>query len=57
MPIEIDPVCGMTVDSASSDLSFDYDGTTYWFCGKGCQLEFQEDPERYIAPGYKPTME
>ena len=46
--IEIDPVCGMEVDTATSLLSFDHDGTTYWFCGKGCLLEFKEDPVAFL---------
>ena len=33
-----------------------YEGTTYFFCGKGCRLEFEEDPQRYLAPGYQPSM-
>ena len=44
MAIEIDPVCGMSVDTTTSQLSLDHDGTTYWFCGKGCLLDFQDDP-------------
>jgi Cu+-exporting ATPase len=56
MAIEIDPVCGMQVDTATSLLSFEYRGTTYWFCSKGCLLEFQEDPERYLDPSYTPSM-
>jgi Cu+-exporting ATPase len=53
---EIDPVCGMEVDPAASTLSVEYNGKTYWFCGKGCLLEFRDDPERYLAPDYKPSM-
>jgi len=49
MAIETDPVCGMAVDSATSELSFEYDGKTYWFCGKGCLLEFRDDPDRFLA--------
>jgi YHS domain-containing protein len=54
--IAIDPVCGMEVDTSTSLLSFDYDGETYWFCGKGCLLEFREDPERFLDADYEPTM-
>ncbi len=55
----IDPVCGMTVapDAArTKDLHSTYRGTDYYFCGKGCKLEFDEDPERYLDPGYVPSM-
>ena len=56
MAIEIDPVCGMSVDTTTSQLSLDHDGTTYWFCSKGCLLDFQDDPEKYLDPGYSPSM-
>lgn len=49
MAIEIDPVCGMEVDTAMSQLSLDHDGTTYWFCGKGCLLDFRDDPVAFLA--------
>jgi YHS domain-containing protein len=56
MAMEIDPVCGMEVDTTTSLLSIDYDGTTYWFCGKGCMLDFQDDPPKYLDPEYTPSM-
>jgi Cu+-exporting ATPase len=56
MAIEIDPVCGMQVDTATSELSLEHDGTTYWFCGKGCLLDFQDDPATYLSPDYTPSM-
>jgi Cu+-exporting ATPase len=56
MAIEIDPVCGMQVDTTTSLLSFEYNGTTYWFCSKGCLLEFQDDPEKYLDSSYTPSM-
>jgi P-type Cu+ transporter len=56
MAIETDPVCGMQVDTQTTDLKFEHDGTTYWFCGKGCLLEFRDDPEKYLAPDYQPSM-
>jgi Cu+-exporting ATPase len=49
MAIEIDPVCGMEVDSATSVLSLEHDGTTYWFCGKGCLLDFRDDPAAFLG--------
>jgi Cu+-exporting ATPase len=54
-----DPVCGMTVDPAtarSAGLVTEHGGQTYYFCGKGCLLEFRDDPERYLDPGYVPSM-
>ena len=48
MAIVKDPVCGMDVDAATSSLSLDHEGETYWFCGKGCLLEFKDDPDTYL---------
>ena len=56
MAIAIDPVCGMEVETATSLLSYEHDGTTYWFCGKGCLLEFTDEPETYLDPDYQPSM-
>jgi Cu+-exporting ATPase len=55
----LDPVCGMTVDPATAQakgLHSEHKGTDYFFCGKGCKLEFDEDPERYLDPTYVPSM-
>jgi YHS domain-containing protein len=56
----MDPVCGMTVDpdrARAAGLTSEYDGQTYFFCAKGCKLDFEEDPAKYLDPGYKPSME
>ena len=55
----IDPVCGMTVDPESArakGLHSEYKGVDYFFCGKGCKLDFDEDPARYLDPNYTPSM-
>ncbi len=44
----IDPVCGMTVDPATSEHRFEYEGTTYFFCCPHCKAKFEEDPEKYL---------
>ena len=55
MANEIDPVCGMEVDATTSRLSSEHDGITYWFCGKGCLLDFEDDPSAYLpAPASPP---
>ncbi len=36
----IDPICGMTVDPATAAGSYFHEGTTYYFCSKGCQQKF-----------------
>jgi Cu+-exporting ATPase len=50
-----DPVCRMEVD-ASTDLKFEYDGVTYYFCSRGCRLDFEEDPDKYLDPTYESHM-
>ena len=55
----IDPVCGMTVQpetARANGLHSEYKGTDYFFCGKGCKLDFDEDPERYLDPRHVPSM-
>lgn len=44
-----DPVCGMTVEIASARYTFDFDGSTYYFCARSCQDAFAAQPERYLA--------
>jgi YHS domain-containing protein len=54
-----DPVCGMTVDRAAArnaGLTLAHDGTEYVFCGKGCLLEFRDEPAKYLDPAYSPSM-
>jgi Cu+-exporting ATPase len=55
----VDPVCGMTVEPESArakGLHSFHQGADYFFCGKGCKLDFDEDPKRYLDPGYTPSM-
>jgi YHS domain-containing protein len=54
-----DPVCGMTVDpeaARAKGLASTYEGREYVFCGKGCFLEFGDDPEPFLAVDYVPSM-
>jgi P-type Cu+ transporter len=54
-----DPVCGMTPDpdaARAKGLVTTYEGREYVFCGKGCLLEFGDDPDRFLAQGYVPEM-
>jgi YHS domain-containing protein len=37
-------------------LLSEHDGQTYVFCGRGCKLDFDEDPGRFLAPDYVPSM-
>jgi YHS domain-containing protein len=54
-----DPVCGMTINveqARAKGLAATRDDHEYAFCGKGCFLEFRDDPETYLAAGYRPSM-
>jgi YHS domain-containing protein len=42
--------------ATAAGLSAEHDGTTYHFCGRGCLLDFQEDPGRFFEAGYTPHM-
>ncbi|MCG4778818.1 YHS domain-containing protein, partial [Eggerthella lenta] len=46
---EIDPVCGMSVHTAT-DLKTEYQTKTYYFCNPSCLEKFKGDPEFYLIP-------
>ena len=53
----IDPVCGMTVSTATAEYrSFDK-GRTFYFCSQGCKELFDKEPAKYtgarIAGGHE----
>jgi P-type Cu+ transporter len=43
-----DPVCGMSVDPATSKHAFDHRGKTFHFCSAGCRTKFAADPQKYL---------
>ena len=43
----VDPVCGMKINPADAAATRDHDGTTIYFCSKGCAETFDADPHRY----------
>jgi Cu+-exporting ATPase len=43
-----DPVCGMSVDPATSQHRFAYRGETYHFCSAGCRTKFGSNPAQYL---------
>ncbi len=47
----IDPVCGMTVEEHPDAFKTEYQGTVYYFCGRGCKRSFEKDPELYVREG------
>jgi Cu+-exporting ATPase len=58
-PMATDPVCGMEVNpevASAQGLNAEHDGRTYYFCGRGCKLDFDDDPGKFFAPDYVPSM-
>src|SRR6266702_4449412 len=51
-----DPVCGMTVDPATSKHRFEHHGETFHFCSAGCRTKFAADPPQYLAKDRAPEM-
>lgn len=45
----IDPVCGMTVETSNPGGASTHDGNVYYFCGPGCKVAFEKDPEGYLS--------
>ena len=54
-----DPVCGMHVDidaARAKGLTLTHGDHEYVFCGKGCFLEFRDDPDTFLDPEHSPSM-
>ena len=43
-----DPVCGMTVDPATTRHQYEHDGATYHFCSARCRERFAADPAGWL---------
>ena len=59
VPMPTDPVCGMEVSpkvASAQGLRSEHEGHTYYFCGRGCKLDFDDDPGRILSPDYTPSM-
>src|SRR5690242_21841858 len=46
----LDPVCGMTVDPATTPHKHNHHGEPYYFCSGGCRTKFAADPNQYLSP-------
>ena len=56
-PSATDPVCGMKVQIGHPPGGdHEHEGTTYYFCGRGCRLEFEQDPAGYLSGDKKAQM-
>ncbi len=47
--LAIDPVCGMSVDLATTPHLYSHQGMVYGFCCRGCRDAFAKAPEAYAA--------
>jgi len=45
----LDPVCKMDIDEKTAVATSDYKGKKYYFCGFGCKVDFNKNPEKYLA--------
>jgi xanthine dehydrogenase accessory factor len=48
-PLAVDPVCGMTVETAGARHTCEHAGQAWYFCGSGCRARFLAHPEAYAA--------
>lgn len=55
MAMAIDPVCGMDVDTETAQWTAEHEGQTYYFCSKGCMLDFKDDPQQYLDSSHTPA--
>jgi xanthine dehydrogenase accessory factor len=45
----VNPVCGAVIDPTHALSSLTMEGQTHYFCCQGCRVEFERDPEKYLA--------
>jgi Cu+-exporting ATPase len=45
---ETDPVCGMTVNPATTPRHYQHQDRSYYFCSAGCRTKFAAEPTRYL---------
>ena len=53
----IDPVCGMEVETATTEWKTEYQGQTYYFCAPGCKRSFEKEPEKFLRDGPSVQMD
>ena len=44
----VDPVCGMTIETASARTAI-HDGRVYYFCSQNCRDKFAASPQTYAS--------
>jgi YHS domain-containing protein/uncharacterized membrane protein YraQ (UPF0718 family) len=45
----VDPVCGMSMDTARAEHRSFHQGAAYYFCSAGCKESFDRDPAKYLV--------
>ncbi len=55
--LEIDPICGMSVDPNRAAGSYEYEGKTYYFCSTHCLHRFREDPKQFLQKSALPVVQ
>ncbi|HKN82225.1 MAG TPA: heavy metal translocating P-type ATPase, partial [Pyrinomonadaceae bacterium] len=53
-PVQVDPVCGMTVNPDTAAGSFEYQGKTFYFCSTHCLHRFRENPNSFLTKASQP---
>ena len=54
MAMASDPVCGMQVDTSTAQFTAEHAGETHYFCSRGCMLDFQDEPDKYLSDDWQP---
>ena len=54
---DLDPVCGMRVDPATTAHHASHAGHDYHFCSARCREKFVTDPDKYLAPQPTPAVD
>lgn len=51
----VDPVCGVKILPEKAAGNQEYEGQTYYFCGRSCAEKFKGDPASFVTPKAKPS--
>jgi YHS domain-containing protein len=53
---DVDPVCGMTVETATAKSAV-HDGTVYYFCSPACRDKFEAAPAAFLRKTTEPSQQ
>jgi YHS domain-containing protein len=56
IPMQLDPVCGMPLDSSWATASSAHAGNTHYFCCRGCKAEFDKNPDNFVESEPKKAL-